>query len=203
MTMELFFIYDTHCPWSYAATPLVNEISKVFPQIDILLWHNAYYDGETCVDQKSIDEVVKLSGAEFGQSYLDSLGHKKDSTYAANLMTWAQNKEPQQALTILNNQQRCHFGLGNELDTKELMQELVRELKLSPPSKILKNDKLSSDAEMVVHEIFALQEVIQTKAIPALLLAIDDELILFNHNFYLDNPKGIIEAIELEVKKHG
>ena len=202
MTMELFFIYDTHCPWSYAATPLVNEVSKVFPHINILLWHNAYYDGETYVEQKDIDDVIALSGAEFSQAYLDNLGHKKDSTYAANIMTWAQNKEPQQALTILNNLQRIHFGLGNELDSKESVQEVVKELKLSLPSKILKNEKLTSDAEMVVHEIFALQEVIQTKAIPALLLAIDDELILFNHNFYLDNPKGIIEAIELEVEKY-
>ena len=203
MTMELFFIYDTHCPWSYAATPLVNEVSKVFPQIDIHLWHNAYYDGETCIAKSDIDEVIKLSDAEFGQAYLDNLTNKKDSTFAANLMTWAQNKEPQLALTILNNLQRFHFDLGNELDTKESLQEVIRELKLSPPSKILKTEKLTSDAELVVHEIFALQEVIQTKAIPALLLAIGDELILFNHNFYLDNPKGIIKAIELEVEKHG
>ncbi|MGB0936625.1 MAG: hypothetical protein ACPGTQ_04155 [Colwellia sp.] len=203
MTMELFFIYDTHCPWSYAATPLINEISKAYPQIDILLWHNAYYDGETGIDKNTIAEVTKASGAEFGDIYLDNLSHSKDSTYAANLMTWAQNKEPEQALTILNNLQRFHFGLGNELDTKESMLELIKELKLSPPSKILKNDKLTSDAEAVVHEIFALQEVIQTKAIPALLLAINDELILFNHNFYLNNPKDIVEAIKSEINKYG
>jgi protein-disulfide isomerase-like protein with CxxC motif len=203
MTMELFFIYDTHCPWSYATTPLLNEISKAFPQIDIFLWHNAYYDGETKIDQNAINEVVKASGAEFGQTYLDNLDHNKDSTYAANLMTWVQNKEPKQALTILNNLQRFHFNLGNELDTKESMEALIKNLKLSPPSKILKNDKLTNDAEAVVHEIFALQDVIQTKAIPALLLAINDELILFNHNLYLDNPKDILGAVKLEIEKHG
>lgn len=203
MTMELFFIYDTHCPWSYATTPLLNEISKAFPQIDILLWHNAYYDGETKIDQNAINEVVKAAGAEFGQTYLDNLDHNKDSTYAANLMTWVQNKEPEQALTILNNLQRFHFNLGNELDTKESMEALIKSLKLSPPSKILKNDKLTNDAEAVVHEIFALQDVIQTKAIPALLLAINDELILFNHNLYLDNPKDILGAVKLEIEKHG
>jgi protein-disulfide isomerase-like protein with CxxC motif len=118
-------------------------------------------------------------------------------------MTWVQNKEPEQALTILNNLQRFHFNLGNELDTKESMEALIKSLKLSPPSKILKNDKLTNDAEAVVHEIFALQDVIQTKAIPALLLAINDELILFNHNLYLDNPKDILGAVKLEIEKHG
>jgi protein-disulfide isomerase-like protein with CxxC motif len=147
--------------------------------------------------------VVKAAGAEFGQTYLDNLDHNKDSTYAANLMTWVQNKEPEQALTILNNLQRFHFNLGNELDTKESMEALIKNLKLSPPSKILKNDKLTNDAEAVVHEIFALQDVIQTKAIPALLLAINDELILFNHNLYLDNPKDILGAVKLEIEKHG
>jgi hypothetical protein len=38
-----------------------------------------------------------------------------------------------------------------------------------------------------------------TKAIPALLLAIDERLILLNHNFYLKHPKAIVEAIDLEL----
>ena len=45
-TIELFYIYDTHCPWSYATTKLTNEIAKAFPQIKINLWHCANYEGD-------------------------------------------------------------------------------------------------------------------------------------------------------------
>jgi len=53
-----------------------------------------------------------------------------------------------------------------------------------------------------VHEVFALQDIIATKAIPALLLAIDDNLILLNHNFYLNEPEAIVEAIKIEIQQH-
>ena len=46
-----------------------------------------------------------------------------------------------------------------------------------------------------------MQEIIGTPAIPALMLAIDDNLILLNHNLYLKDPTTIVEAINLEIHK--
>ncbi len=201
MTTELYFLYDTHCPWSYAATRLVNEIQKAYPQIEIHLWHNAYYDGDVSIKPHNISEVTDLSGVQFDKSYLDSLSTNKDSTLAANLMTWAQYKSPHHALPLLNALQEAHFQQGNPLESEADLADIISELKLSPPAKVFKSNKLSKDAEALVHEIFALQEIINTQAIPALLLAIDDDLILLNHNFYLKEPKAIIEAIELELKR--
>ena len=43
---------------------------------------------------------------------------------------------------------------------------------------------------------------IATQAIPALLLAIDDELILLNHNFYLTQPEAVVEAVKIELDKY-
>ena len=117
-------------------------------------------------------------------------------------MAWAQAKAPKQALPLLNALQAQHFVQGNELTQEADVEEIISQLKLSPPAKVYKTDKLSKDAEAVVHDVFSLQDIIGTQAIPALLLAIDDELILLNHNFYLQQPEAIIEAIELELEKN-
>ncbi len=201
MAIELFFIYDTHCPWSYAATPLVNEINAALPSVNIHLWHNAYYDGETSIDKEQLSEIQQLANVGFSTNYLETLAQKKDSTLCANLMTWAINKTPHQSLALLNALQSAHFEQGNELDDLTKLETIISELKLSPPAKVFKSDKLSKDAEALVHEIFALQEIIATEAIPALLLAVNDELILLNHNFYLQQPKAIVEAIQLEIEQ--
>jgi len=205
MAAELFFIYDTHCPWSYATTPLVNAVSQSLPDITINLWHCGYFsdgDGNSVTTKQQLVQVKELSTVNFSPSYVDKLSQGKDSTLGANLMTWAVNKTPQKALELLNRLQSAHFRAGNELSTQDDLTTIVNELKLSPPAKVFNSSKLSADAEAQIHEIYALQDIISTQAIPALLLAINDELILLNHNLYIGNPEAIVEAINLELAKH-
>lgn len=203
---QLFFLYDSHCPWSYVATKLVNEIHNEFPDIALNLWHAAYFDGKTDEATRSkmntIEEVEKLANIHFSSNYKKTLEQNKDSTLSANLMTWAQQKTPNLALPLLNALHKAHFEQGNKLTTQADVDEIISELKLSPPAKACKSDKLSKDTLMQLEEIFALQEIINTEAIPALLLAIDDQLILLNHNFYLAQPEAIVEAVQLELNKY-
>jgi protein-disulfide isomerase-like protein with CxxC motif len=67
---------------------------------------------------------------------------------------------------------------------------------------VFNNNRLTTDAEAQINEIYALQEIIETQAIPALLLAVNNDLILLNHNLYLSNPDAIIDGIQLELKKY-
>lgn len=205
MSAELFFIYDSHCPWSYAATPLVNAVNQSLPQVALNLWHCAYFsdaDGESTITKQQIVQVKELSSVSFPPNYMSTLSQGKDSTLCANLMTWAANKTSQQALTLLNALQAAHFGEGNPLSEQTDLSNIVDEFKLSVPVKVFNKAKLTNDAEAQIHEIYALQEIIATQAIPALLLAINDELILLNHNLYLQNPDAFIDAIKLELNKH-
>ena len=205
MAAELFFIYDSHCPWSYATTPLVNAVQQALPELTINLWHCAYFsdaDNENLFSKKQLNQVKELSSVNFSPSYLNKLSQGKDSTLCANLMTWAANKTPQQALPLLNALQAAHFGQGNDLSEQKDVEDIVEQLKLSVPAKVFNNSKLSNDAEAQVHEIYALQEIIETQAIPALLLAVNDELILLSHNLYLQDSDAFIEAINLELNKH-
>jgi len=204
--VQIFFIYDSHCPWSFATTPLVNEIHKAFPQISINLWHSAFFsklnETEITITKQEIKEVEQLSNIRFSTNYLQTLEQSKDSTLAANLMTWAQLKTPNLALPLLNAIQSAHFDQGNGLQKQEDLAEIITELKLSPPSKVFKSDKLSKDALALIEEIFALQEIIETQAIPALLLAINNELILLDHSLYLTQPNAIVEAVQLALNEH-
>lgn len=205
MSVELFFIYDSHCPWSYAATPLINAVDQSLPDVAIHLWHCGYFsdaDGDSVITKQQLVQVKEQSNVNFPPAYVSKLSENKDSTLCANLMTWASNKTPKQALTLLNALQLAHFNAGNELSIEADLIEIVTGLKLSPPAKVFNNSKLTNDAEAQIHEIYALQEIIATQAIPALLLAIDDELILLNHNLYLSNPEAIVEAINIELAKH-
>lgn len=206
ISAQLFFLYDSHCPWSYVATQLVNEINKAFPNITINLWHTAFFDGKNDDAHSNkineLKEVEKLANIQFSSDYKDQLTQKKNSILAANLMTWAQHKTPKLALNLLNALQKAHFEQGNKLANQTELTEIIGELKLSPPAKIFKNDKLSKDALVQLEEIYSLQEFINTEAIPALLLAVDDQLILLNHNFYLTQPEAIVEAVQLELNKY-
>ena len=42
--------------------------------------------------------------------------------------------------------------------------------------------------------------IIGTQAIPALLLACNESLVLLNHNLYLENPDAIVDAVKLELE---
>ena len=202
LSAQLFFLYDSHCPWSFVTTKLVNEINKAFPDIALHLWHTAAFDGSSSISAKDIDAVEQLADMKFSSNYQQALAQTVDSTLSANIMTWAQQKTPQLALPLLNALQKAHFEQGKALDTVEDLAEIVDTLKLSPPAKVFKGNKLSKDALAQLDEIFALQEIINTQAIPALLLAIDDQLILLNHNFYLTQPQAIAEAVQLELDKY-
>lgn len=200
MSAELFFIYDSHCPWSYATTTLVNEIATAFPEIELHLWHSARYEGDDHVKFDTINAVKAESNLHFSDRYIKQLTQAKDSTVAANLMAWANNKIPQLSLSLLNAIQEQHFEQGLELTNADDFDSIVADFKLSPPQKVFNKDKLAKESEINLHDIFELQEVIGTNAIPALLLAIDENLILLNHHLYLSDPKSIVDAVKLELK---
>ena len=157
--------------------------------------------GKNKISEETIDAVKNLSTVQFGAPYIESIKTTKDSTLCSNLMTWVQNKSPNAAFELLEKIQYQHFVLGNSCTSKEQLASTIEALKLSPPAKCLQSERLTKDAEFVVHEITELQELIGTAAIPALLIASGDNLILLNHNLYLENPANIIDAIKNEISE--
>ena len=201
MATELFFIYDSHCPWSYATTPLVQAISDAFPEIELHLWHCARYEGDEQIATKTLEQVEQYSNITFTAEYKDQRITAADSTIAANLLSWVSNKIPTNALPLLKAIQQQHFEQGNTLKTASDFDDIIEEFKLSAPAKVLKNDKFTKDAEHVFAYIEEIQDVINTQAIPALLLGVNDNLVLLNHNLYLEKPSEIINAVKLELEK--
>ncbi len=199
MNAELFFIYDSHCPWSYATTPLINEIAEHLPELPIHFWHAAYFEGDEKVSQQQLTSVQDSSNIHFSKSYELQTDVAKESTLAANLLAWADQKAHKTTLRLLNRIQEIHFQQGKPVETQADVIAICEEFKLSPPKKALTKEKLSKEAETALHYIFDMQDVIGTKAIPALLLAVNDNLILLNHNLYLLEPKAIIANIESEL----
>jgi len=199
MSTELFFIYDTHCPWSFATTALVKEIAKSCPNITLNLWHCAHYEGDEKVSRKTIDSVESDAGIEFSHKYLKSLSSDKDSTLSANLLGWVSQKVPHLTLELMLAIQKQHFEQGTPFTHESDFQEVIEEFKLSPPAKVFKENKMAKEAEFILQEINEFQDIIGTKAIPALLIAHNENLVLLNHNLYLLEPAAIVEAIELEL----
>ncbi|MGB2739411.1 MAG: hypothetical protein WBC60_02510 [Cognaticolwellia sp.] len=198
---ELFYIYDSHCPWSYASTVLVEKVLSAYPSITLRAMHIGYYDGDNKVSPPTLTAVGEFSQVPFGVNYIDTLNYPKDSTLVANLMAWVQNKSAQSAFELLKKLQHAHFVLGNELTDKESVMDIIDELKLSPPAKCLQSNKLTKDAEFAIHDIIEIQEIIGTQAIPAMLLAYGESLVLLNHDLYLENPDAIVDAVKVELEK--
>jgi protein-disulfide isomerase-like protein with CxxC motif len=201
MSVQLFYIYDTHCPWSYVTLPLVNEIMTVHPEFTLNLLHCARYEGDENISKKTIESIEDDSSTVFSDVYMKQLKQAKDSTLTANVMSWVSNKVPQVGLELVNLLFKAHFEQANELRTFDDISDIVNELKLSPPNKVFTLEKFTKDAEISLSNLEELQEIMGTKAIPAILMAIDEELILLNHNLYLKHPKAIVEAVELELNK--
>lgn len=201
MPFELFFIYDTHCPWSYRAASLVNQIHLAFPKVNLHLLHVGYFDGNQQIQQKQLTEVTNITGLGFNESYLKTAEINANSVLSCNLMAWACNRAAKQSLDLLNALFIKHFENGAPLDKKQDIEDILDTLKLSPPAKALRAEKHSKDAEASFYEIDELQGFIGTDAIPAILIGIGENLILLNHNLYLNDPKKIVDAVNIELTK--
>jgi len=199
MSLELFFIYDSHCPWSYATTPLVNELAQAYPEMDIKLLHCAHYNGSDSPGQEQIDAVRELSSVKFGKEHLRFANSPKNSTLIANVMGWIGSKQPAKALAVLNSLQQQHFVQGNPLGCKHDLNQVIEQHKLSAPNKVFK-EELSNEASYVVADIEEMQQYMGTTAFPALLLVTGEKGVLLNHQLYLENPQAIVEAVALELK---
>lgn len=199
MTPELYFIYDSHCPWSYASSALVNALVKAYPEMMIHAWHCVHYDGSDCAGHQQVDAVSKHSIAKFGQQHIRFADSPKDSVMAANLMAWLQNKQPEKVLNVLNALQKAHFIEGNALGCKHDFNAIIEQFKLSPPNKVFRSE-LSEEAEYILADIAELQDFIGTTAFPALLLSVGDRAVLLDHSLYLMKPEKIVDAVKKELK---
>lgn len=198
MTPELYFIYDSHCPWSYAGSALVNALAEAFPEISIHAWHCAHFDGSDCAGHQQVDAVAKHSVAKFGLPYIRFADSPKNSVLAANLMAWLHNKHPEKVLEVLNALQKAHFIEGNALASKHDFTALIAQLKLSPPNKVFRHE-LSEEAEYILADIAELQEFIGTTAFPALLLSVGERAVLLDHSLYLAKPEKLVDAVKKEL----
>jgi protein-disulfide isomerase-like protein with CxxC motif len=199
MSSDLYFIYDSHCPWSYAATPLVSALDEAFPDMEIHAWHCANYDGGNSVGFNTIKAVEQESDVVFSQDYMRFADSPKNSIISANLLTWIASKQPEKLLTVLQAIQHAHFVEGNSLGKKIDFIALAETLKLSIPNKVFK-EELSKDAMFVLSDISDLQAFMGTVSFPALLLVHNEKAVLLNHAQYLNNPNSIIEDVRKELK---
>jgi protein-disulfide isomerase-like protein with CxxC motif len=200
MMTQLYFVYDSHCPWSYACLPLVNAIVQKYPEMELHLWHAAHYAGKDSPGARQVQTVKNDSVAKFSREYEANIADKKNSQMAANVMAWLENKQPQHALTVLNAITQNHFNKNSEMDTREDFESLLTELKLSPPNKVFKSE-LSNDSHQILEDVGEIQELIGMRSFPILLVATGENAVLLDHSHYLKQPTKIIEAVELELNK--
>lgn len=199
MSSELYFIYDSHCPWSYAATPLVVALDEAFPEMEVHAWHCANYDGGSSVGFNTIKSVEKESDVPFSQEYVRFADSPKNSVISANLLAWISTKQSDKLLTVLQALQHAHFVEGNSLGKKIDFTELAEDLKLSIPNKVFK-EELSKDAMYVLSDINDLQGFMGTVSFPALLLVHNDNAVLLNHAQYIGDPESIVADVEKQLQ---
>lgn len=196
MSNELYFIYDSHCPWSYAATPLVNLLEKSFPDLIIHCWHCAHYDGSDSAGFDQIKAAEKTSSVKFSKDHLRYADSPKNAILSANIMAWLSSKEPKKVLPFLNALQHAHFIEGIPMASKRDFAGIAEQLKLSMPNKVFK-EELSEDAHQQLSDIAEVQEFMGTTAFPSMLLISGDEATLLNHAQYLKNPREVVDAVEM------
>lgn len=198
MTTELYFIYDSHCPWSYAATPLVNALQAAYTDMNVHLLHSAHYIGQDSAGEEQMEAAARMSGLKFGREHIRYVNSPKNSIKTANLMGWVHAKQASKQLDVLNALQRAHFIEGNPLDNKHDFNAIVEKFKLSPSNKVFK-DELSIEAEHVLEGIEEIQQVIGTVGFPAMVMTVNDNAIFIDHSLYLSSPHAVVAAVEKEI----
>ncbi|MBR9728044.1 protein-disulfide isomerase [Shewanella intestini] len=199
MTTALYFIYDSHCPWSYAATPVVNALQDAYPNMTVNLLHCAHFIGKDSAGETQMNEAAKASALPFGREHIRYANSPKNSIKVANFMGWLQQgKQANKQLAVLNALQKAHFVEGNPLNTKRDLSLVVEAFKLSPSNKIFK-DELSLDAERVLDDIGEIQQLMGTNKFPALIMTVGDDAIFIDHSQYLSRPQDVVEAMKAEI----
>jgi len=197
--LALYFIYDSHCPWSYAATPLVNALSEAFPKMQLHLLHCSHFNGSDSAGLDQVDAVKACAAVPFGREHIRYANSPKDATKTANLMAWLETKQPDKMLAVLNAIQKAHFVEGNPLTNKHDFSDLLSEFKLSPANKVFR-ESLINDAEQILAGIAEIGEAIGTTAFPALLMTVDDQGIFIDHSQYLSTPASVVEFVLNEIQ---
>lgn len=195
--LTLYFIYDSHCPWSYATTPVVAELLQAFDYSETHLLHCAYFNGKNAPKPKQIEQVSALSSVEFSDTFKQA-NHKANSIKVANFMSWAQSKQADKEFELLQMIQQQHFVEANPFNTREDFDKLINQYKLSPSNKVFK-DAISHEAESVLAGIAEIGEAIGTAAFPVLVMTQGDEAIFIDHSLYLSEPKAVVEAVRAEL----
>ena len=198
MSTELYFIYDSHCPWSYATTPLVNALQEAYPDMNVNLLHSAHYIGKDSAGEEQMEAAARMSGLKFGREHIRYVNSPKNSIKTANFMAWLQNKQPDKQLPVLNALQKAHFIEGNPFDNKNDFTAIIEPFKLSPSNKVFK-DELSMDAEYILDNIAEIQEVLATSGFPAMVMTVDDNAIFIDHSKYLSSPHAVVAAVATEI----
>ncbi len=198
MTRELYFIYDSHCPWSYATTPLVNALQAAYPEMKLVLLHSAHYIGKDSAGEAQMEAAARISGLKFGRDHIRYVNSPKSSIKTANFMAWLQEKRADKQLEVLNALQRAHFIEGNPLDNKHDFNAIAEKFKLSPSNKVFK-DELSIEAEYALEGIAEIQQVIGTEGFPVLVMTQNDNAIFIDHSKYLSSPHAVVQAVEQEL----
>ncbi|ABZ76716.1 conserved hypothetical protein [Shewanella halifaxensis HAW-EB4] len=196
--LALYFIYDSHCPWSYAATPVVAELINAFDFAETHLLHCAHYNGKDAPKMAQINQVRALSPVTFGDAYLKQAGNKANSFKTANFMSWVQSKQADKEFELLQALQQQHFVEANPLNYREDFDKIINQYKLSPSNKVFK-DTISHEAESVLAGIAEIGEAIGTSAFPVLVMTLGDEAIFIDHSQYLAKPEDVVAAANKEL----
>ncbi|WP_299805041.1 protein-disulfide isomerase [uncultured Shewanella sp.] len=196
--LTLYFIYDSHCPWSYAATPVVEELLNAFDYSDIHLLHCAHFNGSDAPKKAQVEQVSGLGTVEFSDTYFKQLSNKVSSVKTANFMSWVQSKQADKEFELLKALQHQHFVEANPLNSRDDFDKIINQYKLSPSNKVFK-DALSHEAESVLAGIAEIGEAIGTNAFPVLVMTSGDEAIFIDHSQHLATPKDAVKVVREEL----
>src|SRR4051794_12413997 len=74
--MKLLYVFDAYCGWSYGFTPVLAEILRRHPELEIEVVSGGLFTGSRCVPirefgyvQGANARISELSGVTFGAGY--------------------------------------------------------------------------------------------------------------------------------------
>jgi putative protein-disulfide isomerase len=206
--MKLIYIYDPVCGWCYAFTPVVQELVKQHPEIEVEVLSGGMILGAHRRPASAMYNYIKdarvrveeLSGIKFGDAFIEGYLHTEDlidSEKPCVATTVFKQYLPAQALDFAHDLQYALKFEGKSLNEDATYVEVLKKYNL-PAEEFL--EKMGQEENRyATHAEFQQVQAWGITGFPAAILEAKDQLFLIAKGFTpLERLEEVIEKIKAE-----
>jgi putative protein-disulfide isomerase len=196
--VKVHYFYDPMCGWCFGATPLIEALAES-DKVEIRFHPGGMIQRQTIPRQfkdhilKSDQSIATVTGALFGEAYVNRLNGTDDLVFDSYLPTRAILVAEEMGagpLTMLKAIQAAHFQQGKHVEQPETLAEIATSIGLDKISWSENMKHAESRAVEAIQQSQKLMGQYQVQGFPTLIAETSNGLQRLEHTSYYKNVPG-------------